>query len=732
MEFQELIKLLIRKKFYLVLIPLVSAMLAFVLRFMTDRIYISESQLSTGLTIAIDYVGDQSKINPFQTSLSFSNLIENMKSKRVVSRLSYKLLLHDLSSEKPFRRPAFEKEEVLKPEGEMLDSVMSELRKAIGDFSFVSKTDDIGRYIYDLLEIYEYVEKDMLQNVDIHRVGNTDFINIRFSSEVPYLSAYVANLWAEDFVAYNDYQKTNRLNESLAVLDQILKDKQQLLNQNTEKLNRYKTRYNFLTSNSDSDPIAEFEKLIREKESNVRSINFRLENLREKIAKMDKTSNFENHKKIVGLKSELDRLSSKLMQQPNNQQLMDSLVLLRRELQSEMYLHTSTSGGKRELDNLFVEENELELQYQIALGDLKRLKDQFQVEKGTVQSLASTKSGLENLETEVVQARNEFIAAQDKYNQARSELLVGTSSVKISYYGDVPEDPQSRKTVIFTALGLIVGFVMTLFVLLALELLDMRFKNPIKFRRQTNLDPSGTVVRLKLLKMNLSNVLVGAFEKEKEEYITNLTHTLRKVRYEILGQPVKVIMFTSLRQGAGKSFLLTAMAYSMSLIRKRVLIIDTNFRNNFLSTQLSKDGQIQEGELDGVIELNKHGWLQKSDTEMLGMVNSSLVSRTSNGFVYIVKSQSLQRSPEEVFAELDFKRLINLLSPEYDYIFIEGAALNQYSDSHELTRYVDMVVPIFSVDDEFTKKDKTSLDFILQHEGKVGPVILNKVDPEDA
>lgn len=731
MELQELIKLIYRKKIYLVIVPLISAAMGFTFRFLSDRIYISESQISTGLTL-MDFTGESSVVNPFELSLSFSNLSENMASKTVINRLGYKLLFHDLSNTQAFRSPNFEKLEIERPSADTVELVLNQLKKSIDDYSLVSKTTEIGKYIYSLLEIYEYNEINLLNDVSIQRVGNTDFINIRFASEVPQLSAYVVNEWATGFIEYYNHKKTNRLNESLSILIQILEEKKKLLDESTSKLNRYKSRYIMYSSDTDSDPVGELEKLIREKEGEIRNLNYRLQDVRDKISEKDNSSSFGTRRKIIKLRKELERLSDRLSKDVHNADILDSLEVCRNELQSEMYLHTSSSTDKRELDKLFEEENELELKYKISIVDLQKYNDLYRTEKGTVRSLASTKSSVENIETEVEQSRSDFIAAQDKYNQAKSKLIIGSSSLKVSYYGDVPEDPQSRKTIVFTAFGLIAGGVIVIFMIVGLELIDARIKTPLRFKRKTELEPNGFVENLSEINNDLS-LMIGSNKgigDDKHILPTSFIQSLRKMRFEIQLLKGNVILFTSLRSGSGKSFVLSALAYSLSLVRKKVLIIDTNFRNNSLTTSLG-NGSSEGGLKDLILKVDKNG--EKDSNEGVQTQNAKLniVTQTINPYISIIKTFKIQKSPDEVFSSFQFETLIESFKKSYDFIFLEGAALNSYSDSKELSKYVDHMVSVYSVDDEVSGLDKSSLSFLNQKDDIHVLRVLNRINLDD-
>lgn len=720
MELLEVIQLLLRKKLLLAIIPVVTAMLAFAVRFSSDRSYISESQISTGLTLANDLTGEKRNLSPFEITINFGNIRENMSSKLVVNRLAYKLLYRDLSSDRPFRKPKFGEGEIQQPKGKELDKVLEELNNAIDNYQLISRSDSTGIYIYQLLDKFRYSEQELLTNVKIFRVGNTDFINVLYACEVPKLSAFVVNLWADNFVEYYNHQKLSYLNESLDVLTHILKEKQAQLDQSTEKLNRYKTRYVYRSSEMESDPMGEYERLIRDKEGSLRSLNIRLQDIREKIANTDQSSSFKSRQKIIGLKNDIDRLSTIQLSRPDDKAIADSIEFLRRDLQSQMYLHTSTSSDKNNLDNLFAQENELKVNYQIALADLQKLKSQYQQERGMAQDLAANKSILDNLKTEVQQARDEFIAAQDKYNQAKSELISGASAVKLSYYGDVPEDPQSRKTIVFTAAGFMGGLMITIVVIIGMEFMDQRLKNVYKFKRATNLEPDAIIPLFPQGQDDLRLTIQGGHISMDQHSEINFLQTIRNLRYKILTQDgCKIILFTSFRPNAGKSFLLLSIANAFSMINKKVLIFDTNFRNSFITQNLMSES---------------HDEKQFHDLRQ-GKINIEEVERcitsTENPNIFLLGGAIINSTPQEVFSKIDLRSLFDRLRKTYDYIFIEGACLNTYSDSRELFQYADKAISIFSAKDEFNAKDEKSKGFLQENSEQVLINILNKVDSQN-
>jgi len=71
------------------------------------------------------------------------------------------------------------------------------------------------------------------------------------------------------------------------------------------------------------------------------------------------------------------------------------------------------------------------------------------------------------------------------------------------------------------------------------------------------------------------------------------------------------------------------------------------------------------------------------------------------------------------------------LTGDFDYIFLEGPPLNDFSDSKELIQYVDGVIAVFSATHIIKQIDKESIQFLKDLNGKFCGSILNKVDPEN-
>ena len=111
--------------------------------------------------------------------------------------------------------------------------------------------------------------------------------------------------------------------------------------------------------------------------------------------------------------------------------------------------------------------------------------------------------------------------------------------------------------------------------------------------------------------------------------------------------------------------------------------------------------------------------------------SKGIIYRTYDKNVDIIGSREGLESPSEIFASKDFNGMIDTLKANYDYIFMEGPSLNDYSDTKELIKYVDSVIGVFSARSTLKQADRESIKYLKTLNGKFMGAILNNVDKED-
>src|SRR6187431_2383973 len=118
MDVLVIFRLLLRRIWILILVPLVASIIAFLIKFNSQREFRSVLQLATGFTTNDQIRVNDERFSLYEADVKFNNLVETINSPNSISLLSYKLLLHDLSTQ-PFRLP---KEVKLLDDAELLRS----------------------------------------------------------------------------------------------------------------------------------------------------------------------------------------------------------------------------------------------------------------------------------------------------------------------------------------------------------------------------------------------------------------------------------------------------------------------------------------------------------------------------------------------------------------------------------------------------------------------------------
>ena len=257
-------------------------------------------------------------------------------------------------------------------------------------------------------------------------------------------------------------------------------------------------------------------------------------------------------------------------------------------------------------------------------------------------------------------------------------------------------------------------------VLFLVAFMDSSIATPGQFGRITGLPLVGYVNEVKLKNMDLQQLFANTQTQPELEYFKE---NIRKIRTAVENSKAKTFLFVSPKEQEGKSFLIVLLAYALSLNDRKVLIIDTNFKNNTLSAFKTKS----------FIELTTTG--TKPFGSFLGvgpktLSDGSMEDRSDPYLknIDIVGNKGGSQSPSEVLAGKDFKKIMDTYKQKYDFIFMEGASMNKYSDARELLPFTEKLAVVFSAESPIGSADKDTLEYLKGMNGKMFGGILNKVD----
>lgn len=734
MDLQVLLQVLWRKKWILIVVPLFAACIAFAVRLFGEWRFKSTAQLATGLTVSDDLIEKSRYLNPYEVQVTFNNLIEIIKSRAVLGQVSYRLIEHDLAdSTQAFRKPKREKlnHKVYGDLARYIPKFQELVKQKTETLSLLDPNNIWEKRFQAFIDVYGYDYETLSKELAVSRVNQSDFIELTYTSEHPEMSAFLVNTLCSEFLRYYNSAKDSRSNVSIESLESIAKQRKQYLDNKMDELKNFKMSNDVVNSELESEAkirqVRDYEDQIADEQKKVRSLELTLANLNVRIADAEARSGLRQNDEIVDLRRKINEVNEKYVQGgQTDSQLLDSLSGLRKRLDLVIRRINDnpklTAADLNELRNR-VEETRIELD--IARENLSSLTKVYNTMRYNMGDFASKEAVGKALEKEVEVASQEYLAAQNRLSEAREKIVTNKTSITQILIAEPADKAESRKTMIFMVFSAGLSFVICAFAIVAIEIADTRIKTPKRFKQLTRMKLAGIIPQVSKTDLAFDFVF-NSSGKQAQRWINE---EIRKIRFEIDSHHARVLLVTSVKNLQGKSFFIMALAFSLSLLKKRVLIIDTNLRNNTLTKLLMAKSNL------GLLldNFSKNTKLLEVDAGGGSGDNMSydyeLITRTQNSFIDIIGNKKSQVSPSEILPGGDFKVLLEWLKVHYDYIILEGPALNLFSDSKELVEFVDLVIPVFSAMSSVNGNDTEAMNYLKSLHGKLGPAVLNNVVP---
>jgi polysaccharide biosynthesis transport protein len=736
MEFSYLFRALLRRKW----IILLSVAAALVTAYLVTRNYKSEykstAQLSTGFTASQELKLSNENFNIPQIDVKFNNVIENITSAQVLSLVSFHLLLHDLQSP----------DEAFTPSGNKLQKAKMDKQTAVlllsahlDSVSVLSPSVPAENALINLLTSYHYNPEAIMDNLKAERFQKTDYINIEYRSDKPILSAFIVNTLCDEFRRFYAVSEQGRADKSLTRLDSLFNVKKAILDQKQRAKEDFMSANGILDVNLEGSSkltqISGLETQLTDERGVAKDASYRVGQLDDmiKAAKNPGTSSAETPGNITGtagsnsdyirLRKQYEQLLTEYNQKGGNdtaiRRRLDNISQSMSKLDLvENHGSQETSGGQNGTTLSELEQKRIDAQATLEASNQKisSMETRLSELRAGLTGMAAKGVNLGQYDKEIQMASAEYTAAKDQINIARN-TYDNKPVFRQTILGEPSSVPEKSKKIMVISVSGVGVLLLSCLIIILLELFDHSIKTPAQFHHLTDLPLLGTINRIKLSPHE--NVLekTGSFNADEKQRDNTFLELLRKLRYEIEASNKKVILFTSTEPQQGKTMLIQSISFILSLGKKKVLIIDTNFCNNDLTKNTGAEPVLEKFDLNGgVFDRN----------EIAKLATHSAVSG-----VDIIGCQGGDYTPTEILPKNHLLNYLGQVKQEYDFIFMEGAPLNGYTDTMELINYADGLIIVFSADSTLTSADRQSIQFLDQHKDKFIGAILNKVDADN-
>ena len=735
MELNYIIRILLKNKKYILGAGLIAGLVSLIFSFFLKDKYVSRSQISTGYTIREEIKLSDATFDIGEIDIKFNNAIENITSPKVLNLISYKLTLHDLNFNETFSN--IDSSEI-KNEKELENLNINEVKSILIDkydnLSLLNGSNATEKKVIALIEYFGYDLESIREQLDVYRYQRSDYINIVFTSENPYLSEFVVNELIEEFQRYFEVSTRERSLETKRSLDSIVIQRElDLKNKFAQKSGYMRDSVSSSSSSSVNARVYksnDYESKIADELSKVQSLTYQLEQVEKQIQGLGNieapTVSAPSNKEYADLRRRYNDLTNHYIRGGSSDQNLKNEIDQLQQRLKVLVATTNTSSSQNDNStkaarsySLNKEKMELESAIRSSNARAEFYRSKLQSMGVVIPNVTPRRSSgyrVEQLEKEIELSMMEYTSAKEKMNIVDGLVETGQSNFKQTIYGQAALEPEPSKRLLIVFISTFAGLLLSSLVFILIAYFDQRIKTPSQFQRITNLPLIGVINFIDMKASSLKEHVVQ-IEKNTTSRTNNFREFLRKMRYEIESSGKRTIMFTSTEPNQGKTTLLQSLAFSLSLSKKRVLLIDTNFCNNDLSVLNNANPTLEMLSFDKVA--NDKNALKK------------LISSTGVDNVDIIGCKGGDYTPNEILPKDHILNHLDYFLNTYDYIFIEGAPLNGFTDAKELSQYVEGIVAIFSANAEIKSADKESIKYFRTVPEKFLGSVLNQLDLND-
>ncbi|MCY7326995.1 MAG: hypothetical protein LH618_00435 [Saprospiraceae bacterium] len=743
MDISYLFRILARRKWLIISTMLTAGAVTFFLIGRKPEQYKASVIVSTGI---VNYKGLNSDntdafVQQYQVENAFANLIEYAQSRSTIKLVSIEMLKHDLAAkgsgtEQPYRKPDKKLVNFTEEEEKLLFGQLSKIKvDSISDPSFSQEFD----YLLDkIARSYGYDHDAMRRNLTVKRKAATDYLTFDMVTDEPNLSRQMANLYVNRFMTYYQNISVREKRRNVDTYAQLAADKKYVVDSIKVLYYNYLQKRGLPVLGKQSEELAtqltQLEMQKQKAEASQKSATESKGKIQQYMDDRSTNDAGETKSRVVDksvANDKLDRVRQLTQQSAQaggkDEDIESQLAEARSDLERTMRSSARTLGKPRQQDESRRTREELykgKVDADLNRIDAEQSLTEVNQQIGRVQSRLRMAVGddevASNLESDQARAQSEFDDVNKELIKAKLNLENAENPLHIVENAQTPEWPEPNRQVLISVFATLVIGTFTMIALFLMAYLDHSLQSPDLFKRFSgNLPLLGTVGRIPVKNLDLGQVFSG---QTTLPHYTAFRESLRKIRSQIIISGHHIFLLVSPKSSEGKTFALHGLAYSLAANNKRVLMLDTNFKSA-LPEAYTAQATPNRALINKAIRDNGLSDVFQEKTSSGGDADEHRVD--------IIGNTGLQKSPAELLPPEQFRQFLADLRVYYDFILLESAALNDYSDAHELAPFADQVIAVFNARSVIGPNDKESLEYLRSLNGQFAGALLTEVDPQN-
>ena len=341
--------------------------------------------------------------------------------------------------------------------------------------------------------------------------------------------------------------------------------------------------------------------------------------------------------------------------------------------------------------------------------------EQLEDEIGSIEKNASTISD-DITELNVLKRR-----IADKRNESR-EILDRLSEVDMlsddynNYRVRVIDFPKTgrRKSPDFIkslALGILLGTLFGAGLALLVDKFDLSYRNPNEILESLNVPVIGKVPRLKQITTDQGMSTLVMAHKPNSVGAESIRAIRTALFFAANANDMKTFLFTSPSPGDGKSTVCCNIAIAIAQTGKKVLLLDADFRRPMVHSYFNEE-----------LEPGLLGFLN----DECALKNAVIPSSQPN--LYILPTGGRPKNPGELVTSKEFDGVLEKLRDTFDFILIDSPPVLPVADPAVLATKVDATYLVMRIRKGITISAQNAKDNLDRVEANTVGIIVNGLD----
>lgn len=544
-------------------------------------------------------------------------------------------------------------------------------------------------------------------------------ITLKYTAPHPEFAATLVNLHAEYYIEKNMESNVVYTADYITNLEKMIADADIMIATQNQAILNYKKEHGFfqIQGMSSFDPVQDIDdrlSRVREQMAQTTEILTKAESNYEFLFVAGKIGDMDSVREDVIASDSLDKLRARrneLLQSwaeikgkygerhPQYVSLKSKLDAVDKSIREEVMIHVQRA--KTALDEASATKEKLVNEEQ----DLIKEKYRRDSEWNSLKSMEKAKEQQEQQRVEYIRDIQNAKSSRETQQQTKNRTY------EVVDPAEVASSAINRNWLKIILLSLAAALSLMATGVLLLELQDKSLRTPQQIEQLTGISVMGCIP---LFKPGALSPIDGRIDAEESHTPAGESFIALRTRFlfsEMISQ-TQTVLLTSAIKNEGKSTISVNLASSISLVGKRVVLVDCDLRQPSLHRFFGEP--VQPGLSD---------YLHDSETL------ENVLFETDMPGLFLIPAGSPVSSPSELLTSPSLDELILKLKEEFDFIIIDAPSVLATPDPTILSPRVDMTLLVIrsgkTVRDDLT----STLNHFRQTGGSVYSIILNGVPP---